>query len=113
MDFGAVVAQVNTFAQDAVFAFVIAVVVDDILGVSLSVKARTFDIHRLPSFLMTQFGTRQAFVLAGAIAAVAITGNENLSQVHQSALVIVTAGGGALTLSVVKDIYLKIRALAS
>lgn len=87
--------------------FVLAVVVDDIFGIALAVKARTFDANKLPSFLATQFGTKQALVVAAAAFAAYQTGGD----VKTAATAVVVAGGSALFVSVVNDIVAKAKGL--
>ena len=98
-----------SLAGSAVGAFVLAVVLDDALGVLLAIKNKTFDTHQLPSFLESQFGTKQALALGGLLVAAAVSGGD----VKAAALAAVTAGGSALTLSVLADAYSKIKALVA
>ncbi len=100
-------AVIVSLAGSAVGAFVLAVVIDDILGVALAIRTKSFDVHQLPSFLESQFGTKQALALGGLIVAAAVTGGD----VKQAALAALTAGGSALTLSVLADAYGKIKEL--
>jgi hypothetical protein len=94
-------------AGSAVGAFVFAVVIDDLLGVALAVKAKVFDIHKLASFLVSQFGTKEALALLGLIAAAYFSGGD----IRQATLAALAAGGGALTAAVGADIVAKIKAL--
>jgi len=96
-----------SLAGSAVGAFVVAVVVDDALGVILALRQRAFDWHKLPSFLESQFGTKQAFVLLGLIAATYFAGGD----VKQAALAALAAGGGAMTAAVAADVVSKIKRL--
>lgn len=95
-------------AGSAVGAFVLAVVVDDALGIAMAVKAKAFDWHKLPAFLESQFGTKQALAILGLMAAAYFVGGD----AKQAALAALAAGGGALTASVVADIVGKIKQLA-
>jgi hypothetical protein len=108
--FGNIPSAVIALAGTAVGAFVVAVVIDDVLGVLVAIKAKTFDANKLPAFLESQFGTKQAAALAGAILVAVISGQ--YANLQDAALALVAAGGGALTLSVLADIYGKIKALA-
>lgn len=98
-----------SLAGSAVGAFVLAVVIDDLLGVALAVKSKAFDVHKLASFLESQFGTKQALALGGLILAAYVSGGD----VKSAALAAITAGGSALTLSVLADVYSKIKALVA
>lgn len=83
--------------------FLLAVVVDDILGVIKAVKAKTFDAKKLPSFLASQFGTKEFLVVASAALAAYETGGD----VKSVATGVVVAGGSALLVATCKDIYSK------
>ena len=98
-----------SLAGSAVGAFVLAVFIDDALGVIGAVKTRTFTLAKLPSFLESQFGTQRALALLGLIVAAYVAGGDAKS----AALAALTAGGGALTLSVLADAYGKIKALVA
>lgn len=109
MNFGELPAVLASLAGSAVGAFVLAVVIDDALGVIGAIRTKSFDIHQLPSFLESQFGTKQALALLGLIAAAYFAGGN----AHQAALAALAAGGGAMTASVGADILGKIKALVS
>lgn len=96
-------------AGTAVGAFVFAVVIDIVLGVALAVKAKTFDVHKLPSFLESQFGTKSALALLGLVAAAYFSGGD----IKQATLAALAAGGGALTAAVAADILGKIKELVA
>jgi hypothetical protein len=96
-----------SLAGSAVGAFVLAVVLDDLLGVALAVKNKAFDVHKLPSFLASQFGTKEAVALLGLVAAAYFAGGD----IKQAAYAALAAGGGAMTAAVAADIYSKIKAL--
>jgi hypothetical protein len=98
-----------SLAGSAVGAFVLAVVIDDALGVIGAIKSKTFDVHKLASFLESQFGTQRALALLGLIAAAYFAGGD----ARQAALAALAAGGGAMTASVAADIIAKIKALVS
>jgi hypothetical protein len=98
-----------SLAGSAVGAFVLAVILDDALGVIGAIKTKTFDVNKLPSFLESQFGTRQALALGGLIVAAAVSGGD----VRSATLAALTAGGSALTLSVLADAYAKVKALVA
>lgn len=102
-------ALLASLAGSAVGAFVAAVVLDNVLGVIGAIKAKTFDSHKLPSFVASQFGTKQALALLGLIVAAAASGGD----VKTATLAALTAGGGAMTIGVLADVYGKIRALVS
>jgi hypothetical protein len=104
----------SSLAADAVVAFVIAVIADDFIGVFVAIRKGVFSWNKLPSFLESQFGTRQAAALAGTVVMAYLTGQvHDLAQAHAAALAVVTAGGGALTLSVLKDAISKLQSLIS
>lgn len=96
-------------AGSVVGSFVLAVIVDDALGVILALRTQSFSWAKLPSFLESQFGTQKALALLGLIAAAYFSGGD----VRSAALAALAAGGGALTLSVAADILSKIKALVS
>ena len=102
-------ALLASLAGSAVGAFVLAVIVDDALGVIGAIKAKTFDVHALPSFLVSQFGTREAAALLGLVAVAYFSGGD----IRQATLAALAAGGGALTAAVTADIVAKIKALVS
>jgi hypothetical protein len=102
-----VTSAILAFGFSPLAAFIVAVVVDDVLGIALAVKTKTFDSNKLPSFLASQFGTKQALVVAAAAYAAYVTHGD----VKAAATAVVTAGGAALTVSVAKDIFGKIKAL--
>ena len=109
MDLGNLPAVISSLAGSAVGAFVVAVALDNALGILNAIKAKSFDVHKLASFLSSQFGTKQALALGGLVVAAYVSGGD----VHQAALAALTAGGGALTLSVLADAYGKIKALVA
>ena len=107
MHFSAIPAVISSLSGDALVLFVLAVVIDNALGVLDAILGHTFDPHRLPSFLASQFGTKQALAVLGLVVAAYLTGGD----AHQAALAAITAGGSALTLSVLADIYGKLKGL--
>ena len=100
-------ALVSSLAGSAVVAFVVAVAIDNFVGVVAAVKAKSFDTHKLPSFLASQFGTKEALALGGLIVTAYVSGGD----VRQAAMATLTAGGGAMTLSVLADAYGKVKAM--
>lgn len=94
-------------AGTAVGSFVLAVVIDNVLGVISALRAGNFAWAKLPSFLESQFGTKAALSLLGLIVTAYVAGGD----VKSAALAALTAGGGALTLSVLRDVYAKILAI--
>lgn len=102
-------AVLASLAGSAVGAFVLAVIIDDALGVISAIRTKSFSVKELPTFLESQFGTKQALALLGLIAAAYFAGGD----AHQAALAALAAGGGAMSASVAADIVGKIRALAS
>lgn len=104
-----VTSAILAFGFSPLVAFAAAVVVDNVLGIAVAVKAKTFDAKKLPSFLASQFGTKEALVVAAAAYAAYSTGGD----VKTAMTAVVVAGGGALTVAVAKDIYGKIKALVA
>lgn len=100
MDIGSVLQAIGL---SPLVAFVVAVVIDDAFGIALAVKSKTFDLKKLPSFLESQFGTKEFLVVATAAVAAYLSGGD----VKAAATAVVVAGGAALLLSVLKDIYAK------
>lgn len=90
-------------------AFAAAVVADDVAGVAVALKTKTFDSAKLPSFLKSQFGT----VKAGVVAVAALTAYYTGGDVKGAALAVVVSGGSALTISVVADFVSKVKAFFS
>jgi hypothetical protein len=100
---------IASLGLDPLYVFLAAVLLDDVLGVLQAVRTKTFNLSKLPSFLSSQLGTKEFLVVAGA----AVAANSAGANVHQAALVIVVAGGGAMTLALVKDIYGKVVTLVT
>ena len=94
---------------DPLYIFFGAVLLDDVVGVLAAVRTKSFDFHKLPSFLASQFGTKQALVVAAAAAAAYQAGGD----AHQAALALVAVGGGAMTLAVARDIFSKVVTLVT
>ena len=109
MHFDNLPSLISSLAGSALGTFVVLVLVDNLLGVVNALKSHTFDAHKLPSFLASQLGTREAAAVAGAVA-VAYLGQGDIRQV---ALAAVTAGGGALSLAVLADIIAKLKAFVA
>jgi hypothetical protein len=100
---------VVSLGYDPLYVFLGAVAIDNVVGILQAVRTKTFDLHKLPSFLASQFGTKAFLVVAAAAYAAYAAG----SSVHDAALAVVAAGGFALTLAVVKDIFQKITVLVT
>lgn len=109
-------------ASSAIGTFVVAVLVDDVVGILVAIKAKRFDPHQLPSFLESEFGTKQALALAGLVAtavsaaagAAILKGGLNqqaLQAIADAAFAAASAGAAALLLSVVTDIKDKVSQL--
>lgn len=109
-------------ASSTVGTFVVLVGVDDVLGVVLALKTHTFDLHKLGSFLESQFGTRRAIALAGTVATAAISAagaalihggltQSALQGIADAALAAATAGAAAQLLAVVSDLAAKLQAI--
>lgn len=107
MNPGAIPAIISSLSGDAIGLFVLAVIIDDFLGVLDAVLGHTFDPKKLPSFLASQFATKQGLAVLGLVLTAYVTGGD----AHQAALAAVTAGGSAMTLSVLADIYSKLKGL--
>ena len=104
-----VVSAVLAFGLSPLAAFAAAVVVDDLLGIAVAVKTKTFDAKKLPSFLASQFGTKEALVVAAA----AFASYQVNGDAKAAATAVVVAGGSALTVSVLKDVFGKVKAFAA
>jgi hypothetical protein len=105
MQFDQIPAIVASLAGTAIGAFVVSVLVDDALGVALAIKHKAFDVHALPSFLISQFGTKEAVALAGLVITASLSGGD----VKQVALAAATAGATAMTATVLADCKDKMR----
>lgn len=97
------------FLGSSVGLFVLAVITDDALGVALALKHKAFDPHALQSFLLSQFGTKQALAEAGLIVTAAMSGNPDVRGAVTAAA---TAGALSMTASVVADIKAKVAQIA-
>lgn len=104
-----VVSAVNALGLDPVYIFLVAVVLDILAGVVQAVRTKTFDFHKLPSFLRSQLGTREFLVVAAAALAAMNTGGN----AHSAALSVVSLGGFGMTLALAKDIFDKIRTIVT
>lgn len=104
-----VVSAILAVGLSPLVAFAVAVVVDDVAGVALALKTKTFSWAKLPSFLESQFGTKEALVVAAAAYAAYAAGGD----VKAAATAVVVAGGSALTVAVIKDIILKFKAIVT
>lgn len=111
MHFDDIPALISGLAGSAVGAFVAAVLVDDIFGVVLAIKTRTFKPAELASFLESQFGTRRALALAGAVATAAVAAYTGRQDIKSAVLAAATAGATALTVGVIADIRTKALAI--
>lgn len=105
MHFDHIAALLASLVGSAVGTFVVAVLVDDALGIVLAIKHKAFDAKALPSFLSSQFGTKSALALAGLIVTAALAGGDVRTAVSAAA----TAGAVAMTAAVVADLKDKIR----
>lgn len=119
MTVSSILTPLAIFAGSAIGAFVIGVVLDDLLGILVAVRQHKFDANKLPSFLESQFGTKKAAALLGLVSA-AVTTAVGAALIHggltQSALQAIadagfaaaTAGAAAMLLSVVSDLIDKL-----
>lgn len=87
--------------------FLVFVAIDDIAGIVLAVKTKTFDGNKLPSFLASQLGTKEFIVVAVA----AFTTYQTGGDVKSAATAVVIGGGFALIISLLKDIFDKVKAI--
>lgn len=119
MTFSSILGYLAIAASTTVGTFVVMVALDDLAGVVLALKTKTFDWNKLPSFLESQFGTRQAVALLGLVATATLTAvgsalvHGGLTQmalqgISDAALAAATAGAGAMLLSVVGDFAAKL-----
>lgn len=119
MTFSTILGYLAIAASSTVGTFVVMVALDDLAGVVLALKTHTFDWNKLPSFLESQFGTRQAAALLGLVATATLTAvgsalvhggltQTALQGIADAALAAATAGAGAMLLSVVGDFAAKL-----
>jgi hypothetical protein len=106
MDLANLASVFVSLASDAVVAFVGLSLVDVLFGAVIAARQGKFDWNYLPNFLSTNLGTKYGLVVLAAILAASQTGGS----VHAAALAVVTAGGGAMSASLVKDIVVKVQA---
>ena len=108
-----VLAVLKAIALSPVGPFVLAVALDDLLGIALAVKSKGFDPHKLGSFLVSQFGTKAAAVEAGLVATAVLTSlaGGSLAGVKDAAVAAALAGSIALAVGVISDAKDKVAAL--
>ena len=118
MSLSAVLTVLALFAGTTIGSFIIAVGLDIVFGIVLALKQHTFDVHKLGSFLESQFGTQRAAALLGLVAAAVMTAiasalvnggitQQALQGVAEAALAAATAGAAAMLVSVLADILEK------
>jgi len=122
LSFSAILGPIAVVAGSAVGSFVLAVFLDDVAGILVAVKTKTFDAHKLKSFLSSQFGTREALALAGIVATAVTTAAgayllkggltvDALQAIADAAFAAATAGAAAMLFSVVADLFGKVSQL--
>lgn len=119
MTFSSILAPLAIAAGSTLGVFVVAVGLDDLAGILVAVKQKAFDWNKLPSFLESEFGTRQAAALFGLVATAAV-GAVGSALVHggltqtalqgiaDAAFAAATAGAGTMLLSVLSDAFAKV-----
>ena len=113
MDFNAIPSLLASLAGTAIGAFVVAVAVDVFLGVVVALKSKTFDAKKLPSFVSSQLGTKEALALAGLIATAYVANAGQVPDVKSAVLAAATAGASAMVASLGADIVSKLNALVT
>ena len=113
MNFAAIPSVLASLTGSAIGAFVVAVAIDVVLGVAVAVKSKSFDAHKLPSFLESQFGTKAALALAGLVVTAYLASAGHVPDVRSAVLAAATAGAAGMVASVGADIVQKLRALVS
>ena len=120
LDFNAIARALAVAVPPAIIAFVLLVALDNLLGIANAVKGKSFDLHKLGSFLESQLGTKRLVVVISAagvavIAALLPNLNKPLSDiihaVQDAALAALLAGVGANAAAVADDCRLKLLAL--
>ena len=122
MSFSSILAPLAIFAGSTIGAFVIAVIVDDVAGLLEAVRHGKFDWKKLPSFMESEFGSQKAAALLGLVIAAATTAvgsvlvhggltQTGLQAIADATLAAATAGAAAMLLSVLSDIFDKVRQL--
>lgn len=101
-----IVSAILSLGLSPLVIFAVAVFGDDVLGVAVGIKTKTFSLNKLPSFLASQFGTKEFLVVAAAALAAYETGGD----AKAAATAIVVTGGFALTASVLRDAFGKAQA---
>ena len=109
MDLTSVVAAFVNASGYALAAFIILVGVDLVVGIVSAVVKKEFDLNYLPSFLETSLGVRFGVIVLSAYLG---TNSATGTSAHDAALAVVTAGGGAMSLSLLKDIIVKVMGFA-
>lgn len=122
MSFDTILGYLVVAASTTLGGFIVACGIDIGAGIVLSVRKKTFDWNKLPSWLSAQFATREflGVVSLGVTAGLTALGStlvhggltqEALLGVAQIALAAMTAGAAAMMASVLKDARDKVLAL--
>lgn len=119
LSLGGVLAPLAVIAGSAIGTFAIAVTLDDLAGIVVAVKLKTFDVHKLGSFLESQYGTKRAIALGGLVVAAVTTAvgsvllsggltQSALQAIADAAFAAATTGAAAMLLSVLADLFGKV-----
>src|SRR5207253_3026358 len=103
MDVHAILAYAKAVAISPVGAFRLAVALDDLLGIALAVKGKTFDVRKLGSFLVSQFGTKAAVALGGMVVLSVLSQSSSVSGLKDAVVAATVAGSLALAAGVIAD----------
>ncbi len=117
LDFNAIAHALAAAVPPAIVSFIALVALDNLLGIANAVRSKTFDLHKLGSFLESQLGTKRLLVVVGA-AGVAVVGallpnmgkplNDVARAVQDAALATLLAGALANAAAVADDCRLKV-----
>jgi len=88
----------------ALWAFIGFVIVDVLFGIVNPLRSGTFSFNYLPNFLNSSLGIKYAVIVLSAV----LANTQSPSSMRDAALGLVTAGSGAMILSLLRDIVVKI-----
>lgn len=108
MDFSQLIPVFVSLNGFAVEIFAGLAVTDAIFGGVFAARHGQFDAAYLPNFLKTNLGTYYAGVVLLAI----VAANQSGGDIKQAAFGVISAGGFAMSASLVKDIVVKVKNFA-
>ena len=104
MDFANILTLFVNSSGYALWGFVIFAVIDVVFGVVNPIRSGVFSFNYLPNFLNSSLGVRYGVIVLSAI----LANTQSATSMKDDALGLVTAGSGAMILSLLRDIIVKI-----